>query len=100
MRQVTDYYMVFRTAELKGLPLSSLIETVRAFGMERFAKGLMWVMKETMAMPREWMLWEPDEKRGKVYISTGDGRGELRALFRKEVKTDRWSGVCDENCEA
>ena len=53
MRQVTDYYMVLRTAKLKGLPLSSLIETVRTFGMERFARGLMWVMKETMAVEED-----------------------------------------------
>ena len=37
--------------------------------MERFARGLMWVMKETMAMPKEWMPWEPDEKEGN-YILT------------------------------
>jgi len=36
--------------------------------MERFAKGLMWVMLEVMAMPREWMLWEPDEKEGKYIL--------------------------------
>ena len=45
------------------------MEAVSKFGMERFAKGLMWVMHEALGMPSEWMLWEPDEKEGQYILS-------------------------------
>ena len=41
---------------------------MRDFGMEKFAKGLMWVMHETLGMPCDWMLWEPDEKEGRYIL--------------------------------
>ena len=79
MRQIVDYYFV-----LKGLNLNAndnhnsntnhtnranfAIDAVKEFGMERFAKGLMWVMQEALGMSREWMLWEPDEKEGKYIL--------------------------------
>jgi hypothetical protein len=28
----------------------------------------MWVMHEVLGMPREWMLWEPDEKEGRYIL--------------------------------
>ena len=37
--------------------------------MEKFAKGLMWVMHETLGMSRDWMLWEPDEKEGRYILN-------------------------------
>lgn len=69
MRQVMDYFFVLKEAYRLRLTAYSLIETVRTFGMERFTRGLMWMMKETMAMPREWMPWEPDEKEGRYILA-------------------------------
>ena len=72
LRQIIDYYFV-----LKKFCLSRIREfengtnhtkyatdAIKEFGMTKFAKGLMWVMQETLGMPKEWMLWEPDEKEG------------------------------------
>ena len=36
-------------------------DAIKEYGINRFAKGLMWVMQETLGMPKGWMLWEPDE---------------------------------------
>lgn len=69
MRQIVDYYFVLKTAHNEILDVSNSLEAVSKFGMERFAKGLTWVMKEALGMPREWMLWEPDEKEGKYILS-------------------------------
>lgn len=68
MRQVVDYYFVLKAADRAGLDVSYSLEAVSMFGMERFAKGLMWVMKDALGMPRKWMLWEPDEKEGKYIL--------------------------------
>ena len=70
MRQIMDYYFVLRMVqEFKGLRVQEYVEAVREFGMEKFAKGLMWVMQEVLGMPRGWMLWEPDEKEGQFILS-------------------------------
>lgn len=70
MRQIMDYYFVLRMVqEFKGLRVQEYVEAVREFGMEKFAKGLMWVMQKVLGMPREWMLWEPDEKEGQYILN-------------------------------
>ncbi len=83
-RQVIDYYFVLKqltvlskeseqtraeSLELRdSSELKDSIAAVREFGMVKFAKGLMWVMHEALGMPREWMLWEPDEKEGRYIL--------------------------------
>ena len=64
MRQIVDYYFVLKARTKEKLDVSYSLETVSRFGMERFAKGLMWVMHEALGMPSELMPWEPDEKEG------------------------------------
>ena len=68
-RQNIDYYFVLKAAYGAQLDVSYSLEAVSEFGMERFAKGLMWVMQETLGMPKEWMLWEPDKKEGEYILS-------------------------------
>lgn len=74
-RQVIDYYFVLKKFNLDvdldvdlNLNESYAYKAVREFGMTRFARGLMWVMREVLGMPREWMLWEPDEKEGRYIL--------------------------------
>ena len=77
LRQIVDYYFVLnkfylsRIRELENcpnLPDSYAVKAVEEFGMEKFAKGLMWVMQKALGMSREWMLWEPDEKEGRYIL--------------------------------
>lgn len=76
LRQIMDYYFVLKTYNKgdKGRYKNILedrghyLKAVKEFGMERFAKGLMWVMQEVMAMPKEWMPWEPDAKEGRFIL--------------------------------
>ena len=69
LRQIMDYYFVLKKCHADSTSLTDkYCAAVSEFGMERFAKGLMWVMQEVMAMPREWMLWEPDEKEGRYIL--------------------------------
>lgn len=76
-RQVIDYYFVLKKFNLDvdldldvdlNVNESYAYKAVDEFGMVRFAKGLMWVMHEVLGMPREWMLWEPDEKEGRYIL--------------------------------
>lgn len=68
LRQIVDYYMVLRLSHDSRLMVHEYVESVREFGMEKFAKGLMWVMQEALGMPYEWMLWAPDEKEGQYIL--------------------------------
>ena len=74
-RQVIDYYFVLKKFNLDldldvdlNVNESYAYKAVDEFGMVRFARGLMWVMHEVLGMPREWMLWEPDEKEGRYIL--------------------------------
>jgi hypothetical protein len=70
LRQIMDYYFVLKNLSNKNSSITRYaIETVQEFGLERFAKGLMWVMHEALGLPKEWMLWEPDEKEGRYILS-------------------------------
>ena len=75
MRQIIDYYFVLKNLNNSlnldsntNLTDSYAVKAVGEFGLERFAKGLMWVMQEALRMPREWMLWGPDEKEGRLIL--------------------------------
>lgn len=68
MRQIVDYYFVLKAVNRDKLDVSYSLEAVSKFGMERFAKGLMWVMQEALGMRKDFMLWEPDKKDGKYIL--------------------------------
>jgi hypothetical protein len=68
MRQIVDYYMVMRTVNLEKQSVGYALDAVSDFGIDRFARGLMWVMHKALGMPKEWMLWEPDEKEGRYIL--------------------------------
>ena len=73
LRQIVDYYFVLKNFNLDdnlGVDIneSYAYKAVREFGMEKFAKGLMWVMQKALGMPSEWMPWEPEEKEGKYIL--------------------------------
>ena len=67
MRQVFDYYFVLQKAEGHFEPFKNgqtIEQVLKECSLLRFAQGLMWVLQETMAMPREYMPCEPSEKEG------------------------------------
>lgn len=71
LRQIVDYFMVLKHINLDenfDVNESYAYNAVCEFGMEKFAKGLMWVMQEALGMSREWMLWKPDEKEGRFIL--------------------------------
>lgn len=71
LRQIVDYYFVLKNLDANlnhDINESYAYMAVREFGMVRFARGLMWVMQETLGMPSQWMLWEPDKKEGEYIL--------------------------------
>lgn len=68
LRQIVDYYMVLCKVHDSQLRVQKYAEAVHEFGMEKFAKGLMWVMQKALGMPKEWMLWDPEKKEGEYIL--------------------------------
>ena len=69
LRQLTDYYMLIMTSELNQDEVAKTMRLVRRFGMERFARSLMWVLGYVFHLERSKMLWTPDEKKGRFVLS-------------------------------
>lgn len=68
LRQIIDYYFVLKANTNCTDKTDYAYKAVREFGMEKFARGLMWVMKEALGMPAEWMLWKPDKMEGEYIL--------------------------------
>lgn len=95
-RQIVDYYFTLKTiaGKNKENTTDSAKEAVRRFGMEKFAKGLMWVMQESLRMPREWMPWEPDKKEGEYILEQVNAGGNFgRYDQRLQHGGGKWNTV-------
>lgn len=69
LRQLTDYYMLLIATELSQDEVANVKQLVRRFGMERFARSLMWVMDYVFHLDKSKLLWNPDEKSGRFVLS-------------------------------
>lgn len=88
MRQLLDYYFVL----LQGFTEDEKAESMRwitALGMKRFAKAMMWMMKDVFGLDEQYLICEPNEKSGRFLLDevmeTGnmghsDGRVDKRQL--------------------
>lgn len=68
MRLLLDYYMVLRKQKGKYETLKGggFLDSV---GIRRFARGVMWMLQETMKLDREYMPFEPLEIEGRFLLS-------------------------------
>ena len=66
LRQLMDYYFVLKAAQ--GRYFEETISTLKEFGMIRFAKGVMWIMKTIFLLEPEYLLCDPDEKEGRYIL--------------------------------
>lgn len=72
LRQIMDYYYVLRTVQDTSSKFQDDTETVKwikKLGMERFARGLMWVLQLYFGLEEKYLLMEPDEKEGQFIIN-------------------------------
>ena len=67
MRQLLDYYFVL----LQGFTEDEKAESIRwitALGMKRFAKAMMWMMKDVFGLDEKYLLCEQDETYGRFLL--------------------------------
>lgn len=64
LRHFIDYYYVLRTNTNR----TDITNHFKEFGLLRFARGVMWIEKECLGLENEYLIAEPDEKRGRVIL--------------------------------
>ena len=114
LRQIMDYYYVLkasfkeshednegshRSKSFKNLNQNyskeDAVYWIKKLGMERFARGLMWVLKEYFGLEEKFLLMEPDEKEGQFIIQevmlTGNmGHSDTRNWGSKRTPLSRF----------
>lgn len=91
MRQLMDYYFVLKSLsnshtcqdEMK----SNTFALFEKFGMLRFVKGVMWIMKEVFGLPNEDMICAPDEIEGRFILDEVMAGGNF-GKHDKRLKTE------------
>ena len=70
LRQLMDYYylsQLLTTSEGDELR-QKVLPVINDLGLMKFCRALMWVLGEVFNMPKEQMLTEPDERRGRFLL--------------------------------
>lgn len=77
LRQIMDYYFVLRKEKISQEELCLLQKDIRQFGLERFAKALMWILEFVFGLEKEYMICGPDEKEGRYILNEVMQKGNV-----------------------
>lgn len=69
LRQLTDYYVLLSTSDISEGEKEKVRMLVNDFGMEKFARAMMWVMGYVYQLEQSKMLWNQDERRGRFLLN-------------------------------
>ncbi len=67
MRHFVDYYYVLTNTDLTNRR-TDVIDTIRYLGLEKFARGVMWIERDILGIDEDYLLFEPSEKIGKLML--------------------------------
>ena len=81
LRQMMDYYYVLR--ELPAAGRGPAMRTLKRFGMGRFAAAAMMALQFNFGLEDEYLLCEPDQKRGRRLIMDMIEMGNFGVLDRR-----------------
>lgn len=93
MRQLMDYYFVLKSLSNsptgKNEMRSNTLALFEKFGMLRFVKGVMWIMKDVFGLSNEAMICSPDEIEGRFILDevmAGGNFGKHDKRLKSETK--------------
>lgn len=89
LRQVVDYYFILKASSRQER--EETLRLVKSFKMERFTKGLMWVLNSFLGLEKEYLLCEPDKERGSFIMSEILQAGNF-GKFDKRIDRTRHNG--------
>ena len=96
LRHFVDYFYVLKNLEVSQK--EEVSEQLRWLGLEKFAKGVMWVEKECLALEEAYLLFEPDKNTGefiKREMEEGGNFGQYDSRFSMRNKGIFARGIAD-----
>lgn len=94
LRQIMDYYYVLKQGFTEEERVVA-IDWIQKLGMERFTRGIMWLLRNVFGLEDWYLLMKPDEKEGRFIIQevmlTGNmGHGDKRNWGSKRTALSRF----------
>lgn len=95
LRQLADYYFVLKAANGTSCDgsvrkeIDNAVRFVDDLGLEKFASALMWVFGYVFSLPKEQMLWRPDERCGRRLLTIMMEGGNF-GRFTEKYKVTGW----------
>ncbi len=86
LRQMMDYYYVLR--ELPAAGRWPAMRTLKRLGMGRFAAATMMALQFNFGLEDEYLLCEPDKKRGRILIEDMIRMGSFGILDRRNLGSE------------
>lgn len=68
LRHFIDYYYVLKHFDVRSKK-EEVRETFCWLGLEKFAKGVMWIEKEVLGLDEQYLILEPDERIGMLILN-------------------------------
>lgn len=90
-KQMIDYYFLLKKWHTENVTntddtdSTELVALLKDLGVLRYAKGMMWVMKEVLGLEEKYLYTEPDEKIGKLILNEAMVYGTFSQSKLKQV---------------
>lgn len=68
-KQMIDYFFLLRKSHTENTDTTEIVKLLNELGVLRYAKGMMWVMKEVLGLDDMYLYTEPDERVGKLILN-------------------------------
>lgn len=98
LRHFIDYYYVMQKCHEEGTDIAGIRDKFRHFGLEKFARGVMWIEQHCLGLDDSMLIIEPSEKVGKLILKEMEeggnfGHYDKRYAIRKKGMLAR--GIAD-----
>ena len=93
MRQIIDYYYLLRKRYNDGVSPEAnkeLLSTLKKFRLLKFAKAMMYIMRNVLGLDEKYLYVEPDEKEGKYLLEEINHGGNFGKF---ETRLDELKGA-------
>lgn len=84
-KQMIDYYYLLKKCHKENTDTTEIVKLLEEFCVLKYAKGMMWVMKEVLGLEEKYLYTEPDEKIGKLILNETMVYGTFSQNRLKEV---------------
>ena len=87
-RHIIDYYYLLKKVNICNSECQKreVKEMLASLGLLKFGGAVMWVLQKVLLMEKDWLICEPDEKRGKLLLNEIMQTGNFGYSDRRESR--------------